>query len=261
MMEPHQHRWIFMLDWPSSWDLPRAALSSDYTLMQGEPLTRPVDVVGTSYTEVQCRGTFERQHAQPRSKAAGDRNPRTRALAQELRGAHPDDMEFVQAVLAMFTQQPFFYTLTPPKLSDDSVDEFLFDTKRGFCGHYASAFAALARAAGIPARVVTGYQGGTLNPFGDYWILRQSDAHAWNEVWIEGRGWVRIDPTAAIAPGRVERGLADVATADESVGEFLAAQNSLVRRVAAASRRRARRSGASAFWTSTRTRSASCSSC
>ena len=117
----------------------------------------------------------------------------------------------------MFTQQPFYYTLTPPKLSDDSVDEFLFNTKRGFCGHYASAFAALARAAGIPARVVTGYQGGTLNPYGDYWMLRQSDAHAWTEVWIEGRGWVRIDPTAAIAPQRVEHGLADVVSAAESL--------------------------------------------
>ena len=77
-------------------------------------------------------------------------------------------------------------------------------------------FAALARAAGIPARVVTGYQGGTLNPYGDYWILRQSDAHAWTEVWIDGRGWVRIDPTAAIAPERVERGLADAAGTDEA---------------------------------------------
>ena len=123
----------------------------------------------------------------------------------------------------------FSTRLTPPKLSDDSVDEFLFDTRRGFCGHYASAFAALARAAGIPARVVTGYQGGTLNPYGDYWILRQSDAHAWTEIWIEGRGWVRIDPTAAIAPERVEHGLADVAGADESPASSLAAQYPLVR--------------------------------
>jgi hypothetical protein len=115
----------------------------------------------------------------------------------------------VQSVLAMFRQQPFFYTLTPPKLSDNSVDDFLFDTKRGFCGHYASAFVALARAAGIPARVVTGYHGGTLNPYGDYWIVRQSDAHAWAEVWIAGQGWSRIDPTAAIAPERVERGLTE----------------------------------------------------
>jgi transglutaminase-like putative cysteine protease len=217
MMEPHRHRWIFMLDWPSSWNLPRAELDGDYTLTQIDPLSRPVDVVGASYTQVQATealssGTRSRDLRLPR-----DRNPRTMQLARELRSAHADDMEFVQAVLAMFRQQPFFYTLNPPKLSDDSVDEFLFDTKRGFCGHYASAFAALARAAGIPARVVTGYQGGTLNPYGDYWILRQSDAHAWNEVWIEGRGWVRIDPTAAIAPQRVERGLADVAGTEESL--------------------------------------------
>jgi len=217
MMEPHRHRWIFMLDWPSSWNLPRAELDGNYTLTQIDPLSRPVDVVGTSYTQVQATealssGTRNRDLRLPRG-----RNPRTIQLAQELRSAHADDMEFVQAVLAMFRQQPFFYTLNPPKLSDDSVDEFLFDTKRGFCGHYASAFAALARAAGIPARVVTGYQGGTLNPYGDYWILRQSDAHAWNEVWIEGRGWVRIDPTAAIAPQRVERGLADVAGTEESL--------------------------------------------
>jgi transglutaminase-like putative cysteine protease len=215
MMEPHQHRWLFMLDWPSSWNQPRAELSSDYTLMQSEPLSRPVDVVGTSYTRVQYSEplrtkTRARDLRQPR-----DRNPRTQQLASELRSAHPDDMELVNAVLAMFRQQPFYYTLNPPKLSDNSVDEFLFDTKRGFCGHYASAFAALMRAAGIPARVVTGYQGGTLNPYGDYWILRQSDAHAWTEVWIDGRGWTRIDPTAAIAPERVERGLADAVSAED----------------------------------------------
>jgi hypothetical protein len=123
-------------------------------------------------------------------------------------------MDYVRAVLELFTQQPFYYTLTPPKLADNSVDAFLFDTKRGFCGHYASAFATLMRAAGIPARVVTGYQGGTFNRFADYWILRQSDAHAWTEIWIDGRGWLRIDPTSAIAPSRVERGLSDAASAD-----------------------------------------------
>jgi transglutaminase-like putative cysteine protease len=217
MMEPHRHRWIFMLDWPSTWNLPRAELSSDYTLMQNEPLLRPVDVLGASYTQVQATEPLSPRTRTRDLRLPADRNPRTKALALELRSAHADDMEFLQAVLAMFAQQPFFYTLHPPPLSDDSVDEFLFNTKRGFCGHYASAFAALARAAGIPARVVTGYQGGTLNPYGDYWILRQSDAHAWTEVWIEGRGWVRIDPTAAIAPQRVERGLADVASADESL--------------------------------------------
>ncbi|HEY0748582.1 MAG TPA: DUF3488 and transglutaminase-like domain-containing protein [Steroidobacteraceae bacterium] len=215
MMEPHQHRWIFMLDWPESWDLPHAELSADYTLMQPDVLSRPIDVTGTSYTQVQSAEPLGQNMRKRDTRLPENRNPRTAALAQQLRSAHPDDMNYVTAVLDMFTQQPFFYTLTPPKLSDNSVDEFLFDTKRGFCGHYASAFAALMRAAGIPARVVTGYQGGTINPYGDYWIVRQSDAHAWTEVWIEPRGWVRIDPTAAISPQRVERGPGEVAGVDD----------------------------------------------
>jgi transglutaminase-like putative cysteine protease len=215
MMEPHQHRWIFMLDWPATWDLPRAELTNDYTLTQAEPLSRAVDVTGTSYTRIQSSQPLSKNARQRDLDQPQGRNPRTQRLAQELRSAHADDMELVGAVLRMFHQQAFFYTLTPPKLSDNSVDEFLFDTKRGFCGHYASAFAALMRATGIPARVVTGYQGGTLNPYGDYWILRQSDAHAWTEIWIAGRGWMRVDPTAAIAPERVEHGLADTVNADE----------------------------------------------
>jgi protein-glutamine gamma-glutamyltransferase len=205
MMEAHRHRWIFMLDWPTQWNLPRAALTNDYTLMQQDPLTRPVDVEGASYTRVQSSEPLN-LFARGRDTRPPPHNPRTLELAKRLRSEHPETQDYVRAVLSMFTEQPFFYTLTPPKLSDDSVDGFLFDTKRGFCGHYASAFAALMRAAGIPARVVTGYHGGALNPYGDYWIVRQSDAHAWTEVWIEGRGWMRIDPTAAIAPQRVETG-------------------------------------------------------
>jgi protein-glutamine gamma-glutamyltransferase len=215
MMEPHQHKWIFMLDWPTEWDLAHSALNADYTLMQDFPVARPVDVAATSFSHVQFPDSLSVYARRRDTQYQNNRNPRMQQLAHSLRAEHPDDMDYVQAVLAMFTQQAFYYTLSPPKLADDSVDGFLFDTKRGFCGHYASAFAALMRAAGIPARVVTGYLGGMQNPYGDYWILRQSDAHAWNEVWIEGRGWVRIDPTAAIAPQRVERGLADTANADE----------------------------------------------
>jgi transglutaminase-like putative cysteine protease len=213
-LEPHQHNWIFALDWPSHWDLPRGALTGDYTLVQPDPVSRPIDVEATSYTRVQSSEPLSILSRRRDTKLPSNRNPRTVQLAQSLRGAHPDDMDYVRAVLELFTQQPFYYTLTPPKLADNSVDAFLFDTKRGFCGHYASAFATLMRAAGIPARVVTGYQGGTFNRFADYWILRQSDAHAWTEIWIEGRGWLRIDPTSAIAPSRVERGLADAASAD-----------------------------------------------
>jgi transglutaminase-like putative cysteine protease len=220
MMEPSQHRWIFMLDWPASSDLMRARLTDDYTLTQPEPLLRSVDVTGTSYTHVQSSEPLAKPVLKRDLQQPPGRNPRTQQLARQLRSEHADDMELVSAVLTMFRQQPFFYTLTPPKLSDDSVDEFLFGTKRGFCGHYASAFAALMRAAGIPARVVTGYQGGTFNPYSDYWILRQSDAHAWTEIFIEGHGWTRIDPTAAIAPERVERGLAEALSDDPLVSRW-----------------------------------------
>ena len=108
----------------------------------------------------------------------------------------------------MFRNQQFFYTLTPPLLGEDPIDDFLFNTRSGFCEHYASAFVFLMRAAGIPARVVTGYQGGEVNPIGDYMIVRQSEAHAWAEVWLEGEGWLRVDPTAAVSPLRVESGIA-----------------------------------------------------
>jgi protein-glutamine gamma-glutamyltransferase len=214
MMEPHQHKWLFTLDYPALWNLAHAGLNSDYTLVQEFPVSRPVDVVATSYTRIQFPKSLNGS-ARFRDTRPPNHNPRTLQLARELRATHPDDMEYVRAVLAMFNQQPFYYTLSPPKLGDSPVDDFLFGTRRGFCEHYASAFAALARAAGIPARVVTGYQGGTRNPYADYWIVRQSDAHAWDEVWIEGRGWLRIDPTSAVAPQRVEAGLTDATSADE----------------------------------------------
>jgi transglutaminase-like putative cysteine protease len=214
-LEPHQHNWIFTLDWPSQWNLPGGFLTGDYTLVQQGPVSRPLDVEAISYTRVRSAAPLSASLRRRDTKPVPGRNPRSVQLAQTLRGQHPDDMDYVRAVLALFTQQPFYYTLTPPQLPRDSVDAFLFDTRRGFCEHYASAFAMLMRAAGIPSHVVTGYQGGTFNRFADYWIVRQSDAHAWDEVWIEGRGWIRIDPTAAIDPTRVEQGLSDALSADE----------------------------------------------
>ena len=217
-LEPHEHNWIFALDWPAQWSIPRASLSGDYTLMQREPVTRSLHVAATSYTHIQMTEPLSGVLRQRDTFLRPQRNPRTQALAKSLRRLHPDDMDYIHSVLGMFFSEPFYYTLTPPKLGVDSVDEFLFDSKRGFCEHYASAFANLMRAAGIPARVVTGYQGGTFNRFADYWILRQSDAHAWDEVWIEGRGWVRVDPTAAIAPARVEGSLTDVGSFEGVLG-------------------------------------------
>ena len=213
-LEPHQHVWVFTLDWLQESNLPRAILTADHTLVSPFAVSRPVDVTATSYPHANFLDPMPDGLRRRELYLPEDANPRTRQLSQRLRAEHPNDMEFVGAVLQMFAQQPYYYTLTPPKLADDSVDQFLFETKRGFCGHYASAFAVLMRAAGIPARVVTGYQGGTFNRFSDYWILRQSNAHAWDEIWIDGRGWIRVDPTASIAPQRVERDVADSVSAD-----------------------------------------------
>ena len=144
-------------------------------------------------------------------------NPRARALARDWRAQSASDRAFVERVLGWFRAETFVYTLSPPLLGRDSVDDFLFGTRRGFCEHYASAFTFMARAAGIPARVVVGYQGGERSPYGSYLLVHEFDAHAWAEVWLPGEGWTRVDPTAAVAPGRVESSLADVLS-----GEFLA---------------------------------------
>ena len=154
-----------------------------------------------------------------------DRNLRTLALARQMHAAAASDDAYIGAVLNMFREQNFYYTLSPSRLDYDSVDDFLFNTRRGFCAHYASAFTMLMRAAGIPARVVTGYQGGEYNRLAGYYIVRQSDAHAWSEVWLAGRGWVRIDPTAAVAPERIERGTVDALGADEPFAERMIRDN------------------------------------
>jgi transglutaminase-like putative cysteine protease len=209
-LEPSRHNWLFVLDWPAQWNAPRATLTSDYMLVQPNTLSQPIDVDATSFGRVRATEPLSSAMRSRDTRLPSGPNPRTRRLALELHAAHPDTADYVRAVLDLFRQQAFFYTLTPPRLVGNSVDAFLFDTRRGFCGHYASAFAVLMRAAGIPARIVTGYQGGTYNRFAGYWILRQSDAHAWDEVWVDGRGWLRVDPTSAVAPERVDRGLNDL---------------------------------------------------
>ncbi|KUM03661.1 transglutaminase-like domain-containing protein [Chromobacterium subtsugae] len=133
-------------------------------------------------------------------------NPRSRALAQRLARQAGGERAFAGEALQYLRLGGFRYTLRPPLLGEQAVDQFLFDTRRGFCEHYASAFAFLARAAGIPARVVVGYQGGEYNPVGRFWQVRSSDAHAWVEIWLSDTGeWQRVDPTAAVSPARVEQ--------------------------------------------------------
>ena len=203
-LEPNQQRWLLPLETPLSWDAPDSRLAGTLELLRNRPLDRRIAWSGRSVAV----GSFQdpRQPQPINLELASGTNPRSVALAREMRTAAGTDEDYLQRILQMFREQQFFYTLQPPALGEQPVDDFLFGTRAGFCEHYASAFAVLARAGGLPARVVAGYQGGERNPVADYWIVRQSDAHAWTEVWLGGR-WVRYDPTAAVAPSRIESGL------------------------------------------------------
>jgi transglutaminase-like putative cysteine protease len=161
-------------------------------------------------------------------------NPRTLQWAAELRArpefAQADAPALVDAVLAHIRTGGFSYTLIPGEYGRDAIDEFWLDRKAGFCEHFSAAFVVVMRALDVPARIVTGYQGTDPRPVDGYWIVRQSHAHAWAEVWVEGRGWMRVDPTAAVAPDRIERSRALqpppglVAGAIDAVNPVLAAQ-------------------------------------
>jgi len=206
-LQPHQRRWIFPLDVVTGWHGRGISRSADFQLLSRDPIATMSSFELRSGTRYRIGGPLPQVMRNIDTRLPPQRNPRSIALAQSLRERSGSDAQFIEAVLAMFRDQDYFYTLEPPRLAADSIDDFLFNTRRGFCEHFASAFTVLARAAGIPARVVTGYQGGEFNPMGGYLIVRQSDAHAWSEVWLEERGWVRVDPTAAIAPERIESGI------------------------------------------------------
>jgi transglutaminase-like putative cysteine protease len=204
MLEAHDGAWLLPLDTPLDWDLAAAELSPALELRHSRSVDRRLAYRARSV----AGGAFRpaRPPAATTRAVARQRNPRTQVLAGELRRQYPADRDFLFAILARFRSEAFFYTLEPPLLGADPVDDFLFRTRSGFCEHYAAAFTLLARAGGLPARVVTGYQGGEWNPIGGHWVIRQSDAHAWSEVFVAGR-WVRFDPTAAVAPQRIELGL------------------------------------------------------
>ena len=205
-LEPHQRNWWFALDLPTRSPDRDVAFTWDYMLVAMRPVRQPVSYTAESHPQVRALEPLTPLQRRLALQLPAGRNPRALALARELRARNAGDVALVQALLGVFRDGGFTYTLTPPRLSRDSVDDFLFNTRQGFCGHYASAFATLARAAGLPARVVTGYQGGEWNPIGAYYIVRQSDAHAWVEVWLDGRGWSRVDPTGVVSPERLDRG-------------------------------------------------------
>ncbi|MEN3353729.1 MAG: protein-glutamine gamma-glutamyltransferase [Betaproteobacteria bacterium] len=205
-VEPHGKTWLFALDLPA-YRPPGSITTSDFQLISTRPVTTRTRYDMTSFLDYsygadESEATLRRAVQLPPSF-----NPRTVQLGRELKNKYGSERAVINAVLSMFGRDGYAYTLSPPLLGEHSVDEFMFVTKSGFCEHYASAFAVIMRAAGVPARVVTGYMGGEMNPIGNYLIVRQADAHAWTEVWLRGEGWIRVDPTAAVSPARVERGI------------------------------------------------------
>ena len=204
--EPSERNQLFALDVPAA--APGdSILASDLEIRTRRPIAEPRRYSMTSWLDY--RYGADEDPAVLREACAYDpsRNPRTVALGREWAAETRDPRAIVARAVQLYNRH-FTYTLEPPQLDPrDPYDDFLFHTRRGFCEHYAGSFALLMRAAGIPARVVTGYQGGEMNPFNHEIIVRQADAHAWTEIWLRGEGWVRVDPTAAVSPLRVEQGV------------------------------------------------------
>lgn len=204
LAEPTYRPWLYALDLARP--LTRSTgLGRDFRVLHYGPVTQRFRYEVASRPAVLDADLADwQQRRQTALPATG--NPRTRDFIEGMREQHDSAQGLAQGLLEYFAHEPFHYTLNPPALAGDEVDAFLFDTRRGFCGHYASAFVFMMRLAGVPARVVAGYQGGEFNPRGGYLAVRQYDAHAWAEIWIEEQGWVRYDPTMAVAPDRIERG-------------------------------------------------------
>jgi transglutaminase-like putative cysteine protease len=212
-LEPHGRHWLFALEVPQA--VPQllnnlASVSQELQLRSAQPINERVRYDVVSHVDFELQVNEPARALQLWLELPPGFNPRTLEYAARLRRQSTNDADMVNTVLRLFHEQNFRYTLEPPSLGKHAVDEFLFDTRAGFCEHYSSAFVVLIRALGIPARVITGYQGGSINPADGFMTVRQSDAHAWAEVWLANRGWIRVDPTAAVAPDRVEQNLSSV---------------------------------------------------
>jgi len=229
-LEPHNKRWLFALDMPTQISTP-AEFAPDFQLLNKDPLNTRLRYNATSQLSYQAN--LDEPAPQMRRALALPEgfNPRTRKLAEEWRKQISNDEILINTALRYFNQNAFEYTLEPPLLGVNSVDDFLFETRKGFCEYYASSFVFLMRSAGVPARVVTGYQGGEFNDLGGYFILRQSDAHAWAEVWLKDKGWVRYDPTAAIAPSRIQNGLNASLANNAALPFFVRTQSPLLQKL------------------------------
>ncbi len=205
LMEPQAKKWVFALDMPADYSLPLNR-NANYQLITSENPDKRVEYKITSYTEYNT-GAITQTEYKESTQLPGEASGKIKQLVNQLHGFDSTPEQFIKYLLNHFRKENFHYTLTPPLMEAYPIESFLFKTRYGFCSHYAAAFVYLMRAANIPARVVTGYQGGELNKIGGFLEIRQADAHAWAEVWLKNRGWTRFDPTAAVAPERIEQNI------------------------------------------------------
>jgi transglutaminase-like putative cysteine protease len=225
ILEASNTRWLALLELAAPQvQLPGHRLrdSDEMELYTADPVERRLRFRASAYLDVTLQAGEQPERMARWLELPAGYNPRTLALAQQLRASLPgaDARQLSQAVLMRFRTQNYSYTLEPPLLGRDAVDDFLFASRAGFCEHYAGAYVVLMRALGVAARVVTGYQGGELNPVDGYYTVRQSDAHAWAEIWTAQHGWQRVDPTAAVAPERIQRSLARALPRPSGFGGF-----------------------------------------
>ncbi|MDO5651985.1 MAG: DUF3488 and transglutaminase-like domain-containing protein [Moraxella sp.] len=208
ILEPTQQQWLFGLDYPSLSPQRGLGMTSEFNLRSHLPITQQTRYTVNYHPNAKIDETLSSAAWGINLQLPDTGNAQSRELARTLYAqANGDTLTFARLVEQYIQANQFRYTLSPPQLFDNRIDEFLFGSKAGFCEHYSSSFVFLMRAAGVPARVVAGYQGGQLGRDGKSWEVRQMDAHAWAEVWVAEAGWVRIDPTAFVSPDRIDDGM------------------------------------------------------
>jgi transglutaminase-like putative cysteine protease len=205
LMEPQKQDWVFALELAAEYD-PALHRNKLLQLLTNKNPGDRNEYQISSYPHYNT-GAMGRAEQKDSLQLPGPASEKIRALVRQLQGYDVEPKIFIRNLFNYFHQENFHYTLTPPLMTEQPIETFLFTARSGFCSHYATAFVYLLRVAGIPARVVGGYQGGQINQIGHFLEIRQADAHAWAEVWLEGQGWVRFDPTAAVAPERIDRGV------------------------------------------------------
>lgn len=221
VLEPTRLRWLYALDIPQSVEsTQRTRRAWNATLQLSGPIRQRLEYKVKSVLNYRLAAEANEPALAPYLRLPDRGNPRARSYATELRARYPDATAYTKALLRTINSDNFWYSLQAPELAEDTVDDFWFNHKRGFCEHYANAVTFLLRAGGVPARVVVGYQGGEWNSYGNFLTVRHLDAHAWLEFWRAGDGWVRLDPTSAIAPTRVDQSYLDRIARRDSLMPF-----------------------------------------